>query len=353
MTDIPYRVYGPQPLNGGLGETLYTAPPGTNKFFIRDLTFTNIDSTNVVHVHVSIGDITNPSKRVLDQDMTAATSTFVRPLWLLDAGETLQGLQIGTGTTWRPTLTSVATIGTGTDGTSAVTGLWTPAATTVYLLIAHSGVASGTTALTPSSITGNGTWTAITGGSTTSTVASAVNGSVAAYWFYSSAAGSSATTTVNYASTQHSFDVRIFSVANTYSGTAAVPPWTATAVPYLQAVAAADSTAPASTNQSKTVTIAATQTGSVTYHHGRFGSNSTSTATTGFTEITDTGLSDVSGSVASYDVVSEYVTAPPWTSTTVGPSTYSTSTTNSRVGLAIEWVPANWVNCMVSGIEVH
>jgi hypothetical protein len=353
MTDVPFRVYGPQPLNGGVGETMYTAPSGTSKFFLRDISLTLVGSSTV-RVKMNLGDITVPGKRVVDNDVTTANSPlFIRPLWLMDAGETLQGFQSLSAAGSTPTLTQAATGTTAIDGTSVSTGAWTPAATTMYLLVAKSGVASGTTALNPSSITGNGTWTAITGGSTTSTVPTAINGGIATYWFYSSSAGSSATTTVNFASTQHNMGVWIFSVANVYAGTVAISPWTSTTVPYAQAASAADSSAPASDSLSKVVTLGALQTGIVTYHHMRMSGLVSSTPPGNYTEISDAQMPDASGSLAPAITAEAYRNPTPETSTSIGPATYNAGSTAARVAVAIEWVPAGFVNCMVSGIEVH
>lgn len=361
MTDIPYRVYGPRPLHGGLGETLYTAPTGTSKFFIRDLTFSNVDPSNNIHVHISLGSISNPDLRVIDQNMTAATATFIRPLWLMDAGETLQGLQQITAAT---TMTSVANVASAVDASSFATGTWTPAANTMYVLVQGNGVASGTTALNPNSITGNGSWTLIN--QTTSTVSTARNVGVSAWYWFSTSAGSLAATTIAFASTQHSFNGAIFSIANVYSGTTAVSPWTSTATPIVQSAVAADTTAPASTTDTKTVTLAsAIQTGYVFYINARgSATNGGTTAPTGYTEATGTGadwsLADASGSVCALlgDVSSG--TTPPITATTVGPGTYAGGgTTDARAAVAWEMVPGSstggpaWVNCMVSGIEVH
>jgi hypothetical protein len=352
MTDIPFRVYGPAPLNGGLGSTLYTAPSGTSKFFIRDLTFSNI-GTSAITSKVSIGDITSNSNLVVNQSVAANSTASIRPLWLIDAAETLQGLQ---------TLTSVPTLAlatgaqiiSGTDSTSKIIPAWTPAANTMYILTAVNGVASGTTALNPSSITGNGTWTLIN--QTTSTIASDTNVGVAAYWWYSTSAGSSATTTVNWASTQHSGACSIFSVANAYPGTAAVSPWTSAATPIVQSAVAADTTLPGSTNQTKIVTLSALQTGMVFYLTGRCetGAGVTTTEPTGFTEPTsaDWQLDDGVGTAADLAGNLTYVTSPPWTSTTVGPGTFLFARDDSRASIAWEMIPSGFVNCMVSGIEV-
>lgn len=347
MTDVPFRVYGPQPLNAGLGETMYTAPAGTQKFFIRDVTFSNI-GTSAIRVKSSIGSITDLSKRIIDQDIAANSTTSIRPLWLLDANEILQGLQVS--------IVPVSTVTTGilssgTDGTAYVTAAWTPAANTMYVLVQANGVASGTTALNPSSITGNGSWTLIN--QTTSTVAAARNTGVSAWWWYSSAAGSNATTTVNFSSTQHSAVIAILSVTNIYPGTAAVPPWTGSATPITQSAVAADTTAPASTTASKTVTLpSAIQTG-LTFYYAVKTANTTTTPPSSMTENDDRNINDVAGSVCSLVCEFSTVTTPPFVGTTLGPATFATNDTESRASIGFEMVPSGWVNCMVSGIEVR
>ena len=175
---------------------------------------------------------------------------------------------------------------------------------------------------------------------------------MAAYWWYSTTAGSSAATTINFASTQHLCHVIIYSVTNTNTGVA-VAPWTTTASPIAQAAAAADSTAPATTTDSKIVTLAsAPKTGVVFYWFGRFGADTTTVnPLTAFTEISDANQTDASGSVASLTRAGEYVTAPPHLSATVGPAPFALTSTNSRVSLAWEWVPAGFVTVTLSGIE--
>jgi len=357
MTDVPFRVFGPAPLDAVTGNTLYTAPAGAQKFFIKDITLSNLDPTNAVHVHMSLGSISDPSKRIVDQNVTAATSTFLRPLWLMDAGETLQGLQTFVAGSEATITHVVNNAGSGTDTTAYATSAWTPAANTLYLLVVLNGVVSGTTALNPSSISGNGTWTLIN--QTTSTVATARNLGVAAYYFYSSTAGSSATTTVNFASTQHSCFAHITSLPTIYSGASAVSPWTSSATPIIQSAVAADTVAPGSTSNSATVTLGATpQTGYVFYLAGRCDAQnggSASTAPSGFTEgaTSDYAFNDLTGNLADLTGDLSSVTDPPWTSATVGPATLGTATTDARASIAWEMVPSGFVNCMVSGIEVH
>jgi hypothetical protein len=352
VTDIPFRVFGPAPLNGGAGEVLFTARAGTSKFFIRDITLTNTSAAaNDIRVRMSVGSITDLSNRVVDRAISFDTDNFIRPLWLLDESETLEGLQVIAGAASSPTLAAPFTIlQSATDATSYTNTAWTPAANTLYLLAQVNGVASGTTALNPSSITGNGTWTLIN--QTTSTVAAARNVGVSIWWFYSSATGSSATTTVNFASTQHACSFNIFSVANVFSGNTAVPPWTSTATPIIQSAVAADTVAPGASTDSKTVALTALQSGLVIYWCAR-AINSTTVAPTGFTEGGETTVNDASGSVGSHTAELSSVTIPPHTSTTVGPATFSTSTADARASVAFEIVPAGWVNCMVSGIEVR
>jgi hypothetical protein len=300
---------------------------------------------------MSLGSLSSPTNRVIDQDVSANTVTFIRPLWLMDSGETFEGLQ---SISTVPTLgAAVTNANSSTDGTSFTTGAWVPAANTLYLLIANNGVASGTTALNPSSITGNGTWTHVTGAGATSTVAAAGNVGVDVWWWYSSVAGASATTTINYASTQHSSLSYIVPVSNTYPGTVAVPPWSSTAVPYVQAVSASDSTAPASTTDTKTVTLTTLSTGQVVYFNARALGSGTQLAPASMTETVDSALDDITGSQGKIHIGSDYTTAPPFTSTTVGPATESTAQTVARAAVAVELIPAAWVNCMVSGIEVH
>jgi hypothetical protein len=180
-----------------------------------------------------------------------------------------------------------------------------------------------------------------------------VNIGVSAWWWYSSQAGSSATTTVNFASNQHSNTTQIWSVTNIFAGTSAVSPWTSSATPIVQSATAADSTAPASTASSKTVDLAALQPAYVFYYCARGGSATTTTAPTGYTEVSDQSINDATGSVASTTSESSAVTAPPASSTTAGPATFATSTTGNRASIAWEMVPDTWVNCMVSGIEVR
>jgi hypothetical protein len=348
VTDIPFRVYGPQPLNGGLGEVMYTAPAGTSKFFIRDVTFSNI-GTSATRVKASIGSITDPSKRIIDQDITANTTTSIRPLWLLDAGETLQGLQIIDDVPVGSA--ALGTVASGTDGTSFVVSTWAVTANTMYLLVVANGAASGTTALNPSSITGQGTWTLIN--QTTSTVAAAVNQGVAVYYFWATATVGTATTTVNFASTQHSCIAQVFSVTNLFSGITAIPPWTSSATPIVQSGVDADTTAPASTAASKTVTLpSAVQTGYVFYYTSAARAGNTVLPPTNFTEIAEREITDASGSVASMSTELS-VAVPPATSATVGPATFSAAGTSARASVAWEMVPSGWVNCTVSGVEVH
>jgi hypothetical protein len=354
VTDIPFRIFGPAPLNAGVGETMYTAPPGTSKFFIRDITLTNISAAaNDVRIRMSIGDINDLSNRVVDQLISIGTPTFIRPLWLMDAQETLQGLQASFALV--PTMAPVAsgTWSSATDNTAYSTGSWTSTANTLYILAQINGVASGTTALNPT-VSGKGTWTLVN--QTTSTVAAATNGGVSAWWFYEGATPSAnGTTTLTFGATQHSISGAIFSVANVHSGATAVPPWTSTATPVIQSAVAADTVAPGSGTSTKAVTLGtAIQSGHVFYVNGRFGTASaTTTPPSGFTEARDDALADASGSSCPLQGSSNYVTTPPFTTTSTGTGAYSTSTADARVAVAFELVPAGWVNCMVSGIEVH
>jgi hypothetical protein len=350
MTDIPFRIFGPQPLNNVNGETMYTAPGGTSKFFLRDISLT-LTGTTTIHVKMAIGDITNQAKRVVDNDVTTANSPlFIRPLWLMDAGETLQGIEVNTTTTVNATTAGVLV--SGTDGTAFATAAWTPAANTMYFLVQTNGVASGTTALNPSSITGNGTWTLIN--QTTSTVASAKNVGVSAWWWNPTVAGSNATTTVNFASTQHSCAIAIMSVTNIYPGTTSTPPWTSTATPVVQSVVGADTTAPANGNVYFPVTLNTLQTGYVMFFSARAGASGTGTPITGFTEIDDRGNLDASGSICETQQIADIVATPPLLSPILGTGgTWNTSTTGARASIAWELVPIGFVNCMVSGIEVH
>lgn len=355
MTDIPYRVYGPQPLNAGAGETLYTAPTGTSKFFLRDLTFTNTSGAGIT-VRCTLGDIASPGKRVVDQSIPTGNPTSLRPLWLMDAGETLQGLQVIS--TAPVTTATGSTLASGTDATSYTLPAWTPSANTMYLLCQTNGVASGTTALNPSSITGNGTWTNIN--QTTSTVSAATNIGVSAWWWFSTNAGSNATTVVNFASTQHSFVGAIYSVTNIYAGTVAVPPWTSSATAIIQSAVAADTTAPGSTTSSKTVTLATVpQAGYAFYYAARATIGTPVTPPSGFSENREAQIDDLSGSAGPAVEEMSTVTTPPWTSATLGPCTFTTATTAARASIGWEMVPggtagaAGWVNCMISGIEVH
>jgi len=330
---------------------MFTARTGTSKFFIKDITLTNVQTSGDIRVRMSVGGFTDRGNRVVDQLVSVGTASFIRPLWLLDEAETLEGLQVVT--TAPATGTLIASISSATDATSYSTAVWVPAATTLYVMAVSTGVASGTTALNPNSITGNGTWTRI--GGTTSTVASAANCSLDLWWFYSSVTGTSSATTVNFASTQHSCLTTIYPVTNTYPGTDAVSPWSSTAVPYSQVVSDADSAAPASTANSKTITLATLQTGQVVYWTARAQAGITQTPPTGMTEATggDNSIDDLTGSQGKINQVTDYTTAPPWTSTTVGPATYSAASTLARAAVAVEFIPAGWVNCMVSGIEVR
>jgi hypothetical protein len=352
VTDIPLRVYGPAPLDGVNGSTLYTAPSSAEKTFIRDITFGLVGTTST-NVKLSIGSINDLGKRVVDTSITTSNAPyFLRPLWLMDAGETLQGIQTITTV---PTPTAAASVVTsGTDTTAYASGNWTPTANTLYLLVVANGVASGTTALNPSSITGNGTWSLIT--QTTSTVASARNIGIAAYYWYSSVGGTLGTTTVNYASTQHSNVFGIWSIANTASGTVATPPWTSSATPVIQSAVAADTVAPGASSNALTVTMPnALQTGQVFFFGTKTNTTgAASTPATNFTEFQDYGFNDLTGSIASISGTLDYVTAPPWTSTTVGTgASVGASDTNARASLAFELVPTGFVSCMVSAIEVR
>lgn len=349
MTDVPLRFYGPQPLDANAGATLYTVPTAAQKAFIRDVSLTNVGPTSV-RVRMSVGSISDPSKRVVDQDIATGTPTFLRPLWLLDASETLQGLQVAPSMSGAFSATP-STLSSGTDASAYTTSAWTPAAGTLYFLTVSNGVASGTTALNPSSITGNGTWTLIN--QTTSTVAAALNVGVAAYWWYSTTAGSSAGTTINFASNQHSCAAQIYTIAGVYSGATSVPPWTGSATPIIQSAVASDSTAPASTTDSKIVTLAALQTGITFYFVSRAGSGTGVTPISGWTEGGDQQLTDGTGSLASNTSEIEVITLPPAPSTTIGPAAYASSTTGARASIAWEVVPSSFVNCMVSGIEVR
>jgi hypothetical protein len=326
---------------------MYTAPGGTQKFFVRDLTFSNL-GPSAVRVRMSIGDITNPSKRLVDQDIAANTTTSLRPLWLLDAGETLQGVQL---VNTAMTVTAVSSVSTTSDGAFYDSVAWVPAANTMYLLVFHNTdqLSQGAPEF-PTSITGNGTWTLI------NQVASSVGGgadniATSAYYWYSTAAGASASTRVNFATTQGAIRGSVFSVTNVYAGTAAVPPWTSSAVPIIQSAAAADTTAPASTNQSVAVTLPSTiQTGYVFHVHGRVDASAAVTPPTGWTEDLDMNISDGTSPI---EGALNHITTPPFTSQTPTAGTYTTSLTTARTAIAWEMIPSSFVNCMASGIEVH
>jgi hypothetical protein len=353
MSDTAERVFGPAPLNGNAGSTLFTltrSGASINKFFIRDITLTNTTPTaNDIRVRMSIGSISDSSKRIVDQLVSIGTATYLRPLWLLDETETLQGLQI---MSTPPTITNRATWSSGTDATAYASTSWTPALNTMYVLYEVNGKDAGTPA-NPSSISGNGTWTLID--QTFSSVAAVDNVGISAWYFYSTSAGAAGTTTVNFGVTQHSIGGGIFEVSNAWSGSAAVPPWTSTATPIIQSAVAADTVAPGSTASSKTVTFGSTpQTGWVFHACATAGAGVASwTPPVGFTENQDTGVNDITGSIASHEEELSFVTVPPHASTTVGPATASAATTQSRATVAWEMVPGGWVNCMVTGIREH
>jgi hypothetical protein len=350
VTDTPLRVYGPQPLNGGLGETMYTTPQGTQKFFVRDITFCNTH-TSALRVRASLGGISDPSKRVIDQDIAANSTSSIKPLWLLDAGETLQGLQVFSGTVPSTTVVSTYPIQSDADATSYAGPNFPAAADSLYILYQINGAASGTTALNPSSITDSQrTWTLVA--QTTSTVASARNLGMSVWYYYSPVAGSSTSTTINFASTQHSNIMDMKVINNVSKGTSAIPPWTSSTTPVIQAVTAADSTAPASTNQSKTVTLGALSTGYVFYLVAKTVAH-TYTAATGLTEILDFSVTDITGSLCAIGAEFSSITALPFSTTTIGPATASGASTDARVAIAWEMIPSGFVNCAVSGIEVR
>jgi hypothetical protein len=104
---------------------------------------------------------------------------------------------------------------------------------------------------------------------------------------------------------------------------------------------------------SKVVTLGTLQTGIVTYHHMRMAGLVSSTPPGNYTEVSDAQMPDASGSLAPAITAEAYRNPTPETSTSIGPATYSAGSTAARVAVAIEWVPAGFVNCMVSGIEVH
>jgi hypothetical protein len=102
------------------------------------------------------------------------------------------------------------------------------------------------------------------------------------------------------------------------------------------------------------VTLASTvQTGLVFYACSRAGTSGGTSAPTGMTETGDFSTVDASGSVCALQGDLNYTTTPPYTTSPVGPATHVASTTGSRAAVAFEMVPAGWVNCMVSGIEVR
>jgi hypothetical protein len=345
MTDTPFRVYGP----GALSGTLYTVPSGVQKFFIRDVSLTNIGSS-ATRAKLSIGDISIDSNLVYSADVAATSLDIIRPLWLLDVGETFQGKQtIDDAITW----TSVTTSDYDADDTTDVTASWVPAADTLYILWQVNGAASGTTALNPSSISGNGSWTLI--GQTTTSVAATTNIGVSAWYWYSSTAGASATTTVTFASAQHSGTTDIFSISNVWKGTSAIPPWTSTATPIVQATTATDgAVAPGSTASSLAVTLSnPLQTGYVAYLCARGGDAGTATPPTGFTEQKDHANIDGTGSVAHTQSEMSSPTTLPGSSTTLGPATFSVATTFPRASIGFELVPSNFIVCTVNGIEVR
>jgi hypothetical protein len=175
---------------------------------------------------------------------------------------------------------------------------------------------------------------------------------VSAWWWFSSSLGTSATTTATWASNQSGNIMHIVSVgtAGNASLPVAIPGWTTTAVPYIQAVGAADSTAPSSTTQHKTVTLAALKTGHIITWGGRAAAAISSTAATGWLEDTD----DSTGSSPDMTVSSFHLTTPSTSiSTNIMPATFSASQTLARAEIAIELVPQNFIVCMVSGIEIQ
>jgi hypothetical protein len=355
VPDLPLRVYGPSTLNfGGVSTLLYTCPVGVKKFFIRDITLTNT-SASALRVKLAVGDITALATRVYDSDVPANSAVFIRPLWLLDEGETVTG-----------TCTTIA----GSSGTGLQSNGITPDATvfshtsvspvlnTFYIFVVRTGCASGTAVAAPTvienivsgSVQPLEVWTPIA--SAISTVGSAINVGVQAYYWYNTTNNGNATTfRATYPSTQHSWSGVSFSLSNIYTGAGGLSP-------IIQASGEADTTAPASTALSKTVTLTSPLTsGMVFYFPVRGGDFATYTPPTGFTEgagaFGENGVDDISGSLADLGGNNQWVTTPPYTSTTIGPATAASSTTGARAAIAFETMPDKFVNIMVSGIEVR
>lgn len=341
MTDIPKRLAGPKAVNLANASTIYTVPSRT-KTFVRDVTFTNTASVDIL-MRIGFGSLSTVENRVFDLTIPQKNTFSFRGLWVLDEGEIISAQQV---TATAPVGANVAN-GTGTAATTCVTGAWTPAADTLYIL---------TTAYTKtdapdtiSSITGNGTWTLING-TTTGSVAAVQDHRSAAYYWYSSAAGSNATTTVTYGGTEALSRTVIDSITNVFrTGTSNQWP---TYLP-IQSVVNQDS-ATSATASGLTATLSTALGGGyvVGWNAKSQAVNAadTSTAPTGYTEIADVNHTD--GAANSMALTTYLITTPPATSTTVGANTWSTSRTIVRTAGAFELAPANFVNVMVNGVEV-
>jgi hypothetical protein len=339
MPDIPKRLYGPAPVYLASGKTMYTVPPETTTF-IRDITFTNADTTNR-EIRVSIGDLSDVEKRVFDYTVTAGTTYSFRGLWVMNENEYIQGQQI---TAIAPVAASAAT-GTGGAASSISTGAWTPSADTLYLL----GVAWVKTDAPDaiSSITGNGTWTVVPNadGVTSGSVAATNDIRLSVYYWYSSAAGGSATTTVNFGGVNQAASVLSIGSVSAVSRTGTSGAYAS--VPIIQSANNVDLAAPGSTNSGLAVTLADALTGGVTIMFQARATSSTSTAPTGYT-------SAANNTVAAVTLNYYYVTTPPASSATVPANTWSASNTTLRAAAAVELAPApsSTVNLMINGVEV-
>jgi len=335
MTDNARRLYGPDMVYVANPLTLYTVPslPPT-KAFIRDITFTNPTSVDI-QMRMWINSAT-PTARIVDFTVPAGDTYPFRGLWVLASGESLLARQVTAGTG-----VSLANVNTATTTSITLSSpVWTPAANTLYLLTVATQAADAPPSV--SSISGNGTWTAI-GTTTSGSVAAANDIYMASYYWFSASAGSNASTTVTLTGTPTAAAMVIDSATGVFFGDF-VPPALPT-VPILQSATSVDTSTPASTVSGLTVGLGSLSGGVLHYASARVtGSATTSTPPTGFTELADVSASGVLTLDTNYRAVG--------TSATVGPNTFSASSTALRAAVALELAQSTVVNVMVNGVEV-
>lgn len=345
MTDNAKRLLGPTAVDVANPGTYYTVPAKT-KTFIRDVTFTNPTTTDI-EMRMSIGAMSSPENKVFDFTVPQLDTYSFRGLWIMDETEIIQLQQVTIPTvTW----TSVVGVADSTAGTTLLSGNWTPAADTLYILTIAFATATGTETI--SSLTGNGTWTQIT--NTTSGDTAGDNDSrLASYYWYSSSAGTLAQTTVTLSGNVIGV-VNIDSVSGVYkTGTSNNYP---TYLPVQSATNSDSTVSSGSTASGLGVTFGSALRGGILFGANARATNTnsgeTSTPPTGFTELSDR-TANTGGVAPACDLTTYAVTTPPATTTTfAGANTYSTARTGGRNAVAIEFAPSGVVNVMVNGIEV-